>query len=439
MQLIKKFFLGLLVFLSGFLVGGTAWATIEYNSQQRECRNILHDVKEEMNLSDDYCAFEFNLPEEIDDVNHFFTPNLKNIYELKNEFETRKRDYNKSKDVYFEKLELRRVISPESADPIVWGSKTNAEKYLIMNRRYEEKAKSINRQVSEFINEFKQGIDMLSLQVKVARELEIDVSIYQEFIDFAHSLKADGQVNKSDLEKIKNEKGKLDDMKVRLDESIVVAQRKQSQSQFRSVDCKVSRCIALTFDDGPHATLTPRLLDMLEKRNAVATFYVLGSRVQGQGKILERALSRGSEIGNHTWDHPNLTKLSPQEINQQINNTNNAIFNATGTYPYTMRPTYGAVNQKVLNSVGMPAVNWSIDTEDWKIKNSQKVAQHAISHARPGAIILMHDIHPTTIDAVPEILDTLIDQGYMFVTVSQLLGINSANHDQFAGKVYRDG
>jgi peptidoglycan-N-acetylglucosamine deacetylase len=183
--------------------------------------------------------------------------------------------------------------------------------------------------------------------------------------------------------------------------------------------------LAITFDDGPHPTHTPRLLDMLKERGIKATFYVLGQRVVEHPEIVRRMVDEGHEIGNHTWNHPALTKISASRIASEINRTTEAIENAVGVRPTTFRPPYGATNQSInkrLNDeFGLTVAMWSVDPQDWKYRNAPRVSNHIATHGKPGAIILAHDIHASTIDAMPAALDALIGQGYKFATVSELI------------------
>ncbi|QJU09585.1 hypothetical protein FBF27_04230 [Candidatus Saccharibacteria bacterium oral taxon 488] len=182
------------------------------------------------------------------------------------------------------------------------------------------------------------------------------------------------------------------------------------------------KVIALTFDDGP-GPYTAQLLDILDQHSAKATFFLIGSKVSAQADILRRMHSRGHQLGNHSWSHPELPKLSVDQIAGEIDRTNEAIRQATGVKPSILRPPYGAVNGVVLEQLrarGMSSILWSVDTRDWADRNSQIVCSRAVAGARPGAIILMHDIHQTSVNAVPCILSSLKQQGYSFVTIQRL-------------------
>jgi len=184
------------------------------------------------------------------------------------------------------------------------------------------------------------------------------------------------------------------------------------------------KVIALTFDDGP-GPYTAQLLDILDQHGAKATFFLIGSKVSAQADVLRRMHARGHQLGNHSWSHPELPKLPIDQVAGEIDRTNDAIKQATGIKPTVMRPPYGAVNGVVLEQLrlrGMSSILWSVDTRDWADRNSDIVCSRAVAGAHPGAIILMHDIHQTSVNAVPCILSSLKQQGYSFVTVQGLIG-----------------
>lgn len=189
--------------------------------------------------------------------------------------------------------------------------------------------------------------------------------------------------------------------------------------------------VALTFDDGPGAH-TDRILSILEKYNARATFFVQGKNVSRYASTVARAVENGNEIGNHTWSHVRLTGSSA--IGSQISSTNQAVYNAAGVYPKVYRPPYGAYNNSVLNSISMPAIMWSVDTLDWKTRNASKTLQSVQKDTRDGGIILMHDIHEPTADAVEPVVKWLLMNGYQLVTVSELIEARSGG--AVNGKVY---
>ncbi|MDX3714155.1 polysaccharide deacetylase family protein [Streptomyces europaeiscabiei] len=185
-------------------------------------------------------------------------------------------------------------------------------------------------------------------------------------------------------------------------------------------DCKRVKCIALTFDDGPAAPETATLLNHLARHKARVTFFTVGQNVAAHPELVRAEAKAGHEVGNHSWNHPDLTKLSPEQVAYQLGRTTAAIKAATGKAPTLFRPPYGAVNAKVKAATTLSPVLWDVDTEDWKYRDSAKVAQTVIAKARRNSVVLMHDIHPTSVAAVPEILRSLTAQGFHFVTVSHL-------------------
>ncbi len=186
--------------------------------------------------------------------------------------------------------------------------------------------------------------------------------------------------------------------------------------------------VAITFDDGPHPKLTPRLLDMLNERGLKATFYVIGQNVVQYPEIMQRMVAEGHEIGNHSYTHPALSKCSPAKLTEEITKSNDAILQACGVSPTTVRPPYGATNAAVTKRLndefGLAVIMWSVDPQDWKIRKASHVSNHILQNTKPGGILLAHDIHPSTIDAMPAVLDGLLSKGYQFVTVSELIAMD---------------
>jgi peptidoglycan/xylan/chitin deacetylase (PgdA/CDA1 family) len=183
--------------------------------------------------------------------------------------------------------------------------------------------------------------------------------------------------------------------------------------------------VAMTFDDGPHPTNTPKLLDMAAKRHIKLTFFVIGQCVEQNPALLRREVAEGHEIGNHTWSHPNLAKLSDDGVRTQLQQTEDVIVKTIGIKPKLMRPPYGELTKRqqqwVNRDFGYKVILWDVDPVDWKRPGPNVVAQRIIAGARPGSIILSHDIHPPTIAAMPQVFDTLLAKGFKFVTVSELI------------------
>lgn len=187
--------------------------------------------------------------------------------------------------------------------------------------------------------------------------------------------------------------------------------------------------VAITFDDGPHPQNTPRLLDILRARNIKATFYVIGRSVDLHPQIVRRTVAEGHEIGNHSHTHRLLSKLGDSELRMEMSRCQDAIGRAAGVRPRTMRPPYGGLTQRQRELVhaefGYPTILWSVDPLDWKRPGPSVVTSRILSGASPGGIILGHDLHSQTVDAMPATLDGLLRRGYQFVTVSQLLAMKT--------------
>ena len=194
------------------------------------------------------------------------------------------------------------------------------------------------------------------------------------------------------------------------------------------------KVVALTFDDGPHGTLTPRVLDILRDNNVKGTFFMQGCNVKAHPQVVRRMVSEGHEVGNHTWNHAYLSKVSREKAESQLQSTNEAIRNACGIVPVVMRPPGGYTNAGVASwarqRFGFTTIMWDVDTNDWRKPGSSVVAARAVNGAKPGSIILVHDIHASTVAAVDAIVKGLKNRGYELVTVSELIrrGRAAAGH-----------
>jgi len=188
--------------------------------------------------------------------------------------------------------------------------------------------------------------------------------------------------------------------------------------------------IAMTFDDGPSAVLTPKLLDLLAAHHIKATFFVIGENVAEHPEIVSRAAREGHEIGNHSWSHPNLGKMSDESVRRQLRQTDDAIKSATGNRPTLMRPPYGSITARekrwIHDEFGYDIILWDVDPYDWKRPGPAVVRARILKETRPGSIVLSHDIHPGTIEAMPSTFDELEAKGFKFVTVSELIRMAAA-------------
>ncbi|MGN1418292.1 MAG: polysaccharide deacetylase family protein [Acutalibacteraceae bacterium] len=181
------------------------------------------------------------------------------------------------------------------------------------------------------------------------------------------------------------------------------------------------KMVALTFDDGPYRPVTTKILDTAEKYGARVTFYIVGSRVDTYSDCVERASKLGCEIGCHTFNHTILTTCSNEVRQKEISDTNDVVKKYTGIGIKTVRCPGGAVNDEVKQTVKYPLINWSVDTLDWKTRNSEATMNNIKNHVADGSIVLMHDLYESTGNAMVEIIPYLINQGYQLVTVSEMM------------------
>lgn len=200
-----------------------------------------------------------------------------------------------------------------------------------------------------------------------------------------------------------------------------------------SVDCAREACLALTFDDGPSAVHTPRVLDLLDAHDAKATFFVVGQQVPGNEQLLRRMHADGHEIGNHTWGHRKINELSPQELQDDVARTQQVITAAGVPAPRLFRPPYGLFNPMIRSHVQMTVVSWNVDPEDWRARKPEKIVENVVTYAKPGAIIVLHDTEELTADALDPMLATLKQQ-YRLVTVSELLDLPPGQPGIFYGR-----
>lgn len=194
----------------------------------------------------------------------------------------------------------------------------------------------------------------------------------------------------------------------------------------KSVRCKVivkkTKYVAFTFDDGP-GIYTHKLLHNLEKYHSQATFFVLGNRVKKYKDELKREYRLGMEIGSHTYSHKNLKNLSNSAITKEITKTNNAVKNIINQKPSLLRPPYGNYNKTVKSNAGVPMVYWTVDTLDWKYKKTKYVRNKILKNTKDGDIVLLHDIHKTSVNGFIKALPKLRKKGFELVTVSELYEI----------------
>lgn len=185
------------------------------------------------------------------------------------------------------------------------------------------------------------------------------------------------------------------------------------------VNCMLLACIAVTYDDGP-SPLTPGLLDTLFAQRAPVTFFMLGKAAAAAPDTVLRAAREGHEIGSHSVNHPDLTKLPTEEANDQVRKAADTIAGITGVPVTSFRPPYGAVNAEIIKTVGLPAILWSIDTNDWQEPGKAVLLERSVGEARPGDIVLFHDTHADSVEVAHDVVVGLRNRGFAMVTVTEL-------------------
>ena len=303
---------------------------------------------------------------------------------------------------------------------------TNNDKYFIeVDYPYFNK-KNIDNYISDYVNEtiteFKYRVDEYSYMY-----LDYDYSVNNNDIEiiFYKYININNKVN------IDNIVFYISNNQINIKEvSNITNDNNIYQNDFIDINKKI---IALTFDDGPNYN-TSKILEILNKYNVSATFFVLGSKIPGNEKILTKMDEYDMEIGNHTYSHKLMTKMDSEHIIKEIKDTNELIYKVINRYPKVVRPSYGSFNKKIKESIDMPIIIWDIDTLDWKSHNSTKIVSRVMNKVSDGDIILMHDIYSATVKAVDILIPKLINEGYQIVSVSELFYYKNVQLEN--GKVY---
>lgn len=208
----------------------------------------------------------------------------------------------------------------------------------------------------------------------------------------------------------------------------------ETTGAYRQMNIDTSKpMVAITYDDGP-SSVTGKILDILERNGAKATFFQIGNQVESYPEVEKRINSLGCELANHTWEHKWLSSLDVDGINYQLDHTSDTVESITGRRPKLMRPPGGFYNETVQAEADMPMIYWSVDTEDWKTRDAKKTISAVLDHVKDGDIVLMHDLYEQTAEASETIIPELIKRGYQLVTVSELAQARGVSMEN--GKVY---
>lgn len=202
-----------------------------------------------------------------------------------------------------------------------------------------------------------------------------------------------------------------------------------------TIDADHPPVVALTFDDGPRRSTTTRLLDGLALREVTATFFLVGTQMAGNDALIRRMEEEGHQIGVHSMDHQQLTGLNQADYDLQVHKPRAILSSVLGSgQQFWLRPPYGIIDDSVVKRSDGPIVLWSLDPEDWKDNDVQRIVGYVLSRVKDGDIILLHDIYDSTVDAALQIVDALLDRGYTFATVEELMAYRGV--DPQTGKVY---
>jgi peptidoglycan-N-acetylglucosamine deacetylase len=209
---------------------------------------------------------------------------------------------------------------------------------------------------------------------------------------------------------------------------------KEYDIYMNKVVSKDSKMVAFTFDDGPSHN-TNKIISILNKYGVRATFFLLGTNINNNLDVLNNLYNSGMEIGNHSYSHKLLTRLSKEKVEEEFNKTSELIYNNISIYPTVFRPSYGSVNKKIKSVVKGPIILWNIDTLDWKHHNSNYIYNKIVNKVKDGDIILMHDIYSATENAIEKVIPELLRRGFKIVTVSELFYYKNIELNN--GSVYR--
>lgn len=201
------------------------------------------------------------------------------------------------------------------------------------------------------------------------------------------------------------------------------------------IDCVKKACVALTFDDGPEEPFTSELLDVLRSKQVAASFFVIGFKAAAQPTLTRRMYLEGHDVENHSWDHADFTKLTPERIKEEVQKTQDAVAAADVPAPTMFRPPYGRRTPKIRNEIGLPTMLWDVDPKDWGETDVDKLVDKVVATVRGGSIVVMHANHQITVTAMPRIIDALRQKDYQLIPISQMLsGSLEPNHEYFSAR-----
>lgn len=282
----------------------------------------------------------------------------------------------------------------------------------------------------------------LIIQLSVNTVVQVDSNIYNDFSGFSNKnyIQIDLHIPAYEQEDLLIP----DPINVIADEDTIIQITQETNMTLKtSVDKSVEKqeriidpnkpMIALTYDDGP-SMYTQELLDVLKENNSTATFFVLGLQVNKNKEVISQMIENGNQVGNHSYDHKRLTTLNDEELYNQVNNTDNLVYETALYKPFVMRPPYGSTSEDLIEKLQKPIIKWSIDTRDWESRDAETINQIILDNVKDGDIILMHDIYESSLEASKTVIPELIKRGYQLVTVSEMSEYREVTLT--AGKLY---
>lgn len=380
------------------------------NTINKKIKNTIEEDKKlflkEVKKSNEY-ENEFNVNYSYTSLNDLYSIHIRSYYSIGNEKDVRN-DYI----LYYDKKTNEEVKSKDVIVNNKFYEVIRNETYdYLMNNKDRFKIKDYS-DISKRITAIKDNYDLISFD-KDSLQLVLEPN---SFNDYAYDI----NIN-VDYYKVSQY---LNSNYINVSASMEVNTNLVNRNYERirdSKDFENKKLLAITFDDGPAYAKTEKLITELDKRNARVSFFMLGELAYKQKDLVKKVYNYGHTIGSHTYNHKNLKKLNDDELSFEVNYTNEILSGIIGEDIRFIRPPYGAYNEDILKKTDMAFILWSVDTLDWKYRNATKVRDYIVEHANDGDIILLHDIHATSVEGVIMAIDILKEQGFEFVSLDEML------------------
>ena len=380
------------------------------NTINKKIKNTIEEDKKlflkEVKKSNEY-ENEFNVNYSYTSLNDLYSIHIRSYYSIGNEKDVRN-DYI----LYYDKKTNEEVKSKDVIVNNKFYEVIRNEIYdYLMNNKDRFKIKDYS-DISKRIAAIKDNYDLISFD-KDSLQLVLEPN---SFNDYAYDI----NIN-VDYYKVSQY---LNSNYINVSASMEVNTNLVNRNYERirdSKDFENKKLLAITFDDGPAYAKTEKLITELDKRNARVSFFMLGELAYKQKDLVKKVYNYGHTIGSHTYNHKNLKKLNDDELSFEVNYTNEILSGIIGEDIRFIRPPYGAYNEDILKKTDMAFILWSVDTLDWKYRNATKVRDYIVEHANDGDIILLHDIHATSVEGVIMAIDILKEQGFEFVSLDEML------------------